>query len=601
MPNDSELDNQRVQEALRRGWLRKAQVDACQIAPVLDALFHGGLLTEAQFHELCAMGKPESRPPTPPDADDPHPLSESLSPGNLLHNRYRIDEIPTEGSGRVLLCTDMAKGRRCALKRPQNAQTGSAEEFRKFRDGMLLWIGLGDHPNIVSVYGLEESSGRPFVVMEAVEGSSLGKRMTETPLGWRQAASFGWQVANGLDYAIQVCGLVHGNLKPSKILVSREGVAKITDFGISPDGGDNALGSAYRAPELWEVRREADLGSEIYAFGAILFELATGRLPFSGSTPEEFSQLHLNQAPPNPRSLEPQMPEPMARLILRCMEKRRKDRPENFASIRRVLEPFAGKQHPEPSFAPIRLGGLVNQCSAYLESRRFEEAESAARNAVQIDSRSTPARIALAEALAARGAYSQALGHLEEAHRLAPTAPAPIVNSSLYANQAGNHTRALRWLAVALDTLPVRHLEALTAMMIDLGRIPQAIEICEKIVREDPTAIVAWNSLSIAQRRSGQLAEALVSATRTVEINPRYARGWSNRATILVQLAQLDEALAAADCALDIEPLTVGAYAAKAAALGQLGRTAEAHQCLLDGLKLLPGNALLVRALVQFP
>jgi tetratricopeptide (TPR) repeat protein len=621
MPYDRELDELRVGEALRRAWISQAQVELClqEIGPegsLLEALERRGVLTADQARELAAIGRvtvPESHPPTlrvpgpgtgPVDAEH---REEVFATGDLINQRYRIQKLMGGGFGRVYICTDAVSGNRCALKTLLREHLGSARTLEMFRNEILLWIGLGDHPNIVLAYGLEEALRLPFVVMEAVDGGSLADRIAEGPLGWQAAAGFGWQIANGLEYVGQVCGLVHRDLKPANVLVTREGVAKVTDFGISLVRGRRdqaATGTPhYMPPEQWTRPADVDVRSDVYAFGVTLYELATGQLPFAsppGATPEEICQIHLTQTAPDPRQLEPRMPEAMARLIVRCLEKRQKDRPENFVTIRRTLEPFAGTQRQAPSFAPSRIGGLVNQSATYHQLGRQEDAERTARNAVQLDAKSIKARIALANALAARRAYPQALGHLEEAYRLAPAEPAPIVNSALYANLSGDLNRAQRWLQIAIDTLPTRELESLTWMMIELGRIGQVIEICEKIVGEDPTAILAWNSLSIAHRRSGQLEQALACADRTVQLNPRYAKGWSNRATILVQLGKRQEAVNSADRALQFEPATAGAYAAKAAALGQLGRASEARDCVLAGLALLPGNALLERALRQF-
>jgi tetratricopeptide (TPR) repeat protein len=294
------------------------------------------------------------------------------------------------------------------------------------------------------------------------------------------------------------------------------------------------------------------------------------------------------------------MPAAMAELILRCLEKQQDRRPANFSVVRSELEPFAGPLPESYSPAPDRVGGLVNQSTTYHLLGRFAEAERTAREAVRLDRYSVKARIALGNALAEQEKFREAIEHLEAAHRLDPADAPPIVNCALYAYRAGDRAVAERWLDLAMAKLEPRFLENVSSMLIEFGRIPEAIRVCQEIVESNPAAVVAWNTLAIAWRRSGDLERGLECATRSVQINPRYAKGWSNRATILVQLGRLEEGLAAADRALEFEPATGGAYAAKAAALGQMGRLGEGRACLLRGLKLLPDNPMLLKALRQF-
>jgi tetratricopeptide (TPR) repeat protein len=175
-----------------------------------------------------------------------------------------------------------------------------------------------------------------------------------------------------------------------------------------------------------------------------------------------------------------------------------------------------------------------------------------------------------------------------------------IVNSALYANLAGDRQESEAWLDIAIAQVDPRHLEGAASLLIEFGRLPEAIQLCRKIIGRNRLAVAAWNHLAIALRRSGDLEGALEAASKTVEINPRYAKGWTNRANALLQLQRFDEALASADRALQFDEKTAGAYAARAAALGATGRMAEGRACLLKGLGILPDNPLLVRALERF-
>ena len=626
MPVNSNLDKQRVLQAVRRGWVKQEQVEECLLElntadSILNELERRGWLSPAQVEQLCGGGErrvtlpepgqarqgtvPEPGPGSGPvDKDD---LGEVLAAGDMIADRYLIEGMRRGGFGRVYLCMDTVSGNRCALKTLLREHLGSARLLEMFRQEVLLWIQLGDHPNIVLAFGMEEFMRLPFVVMELVPGGSLEDLVERGALGWQAAANFGWQIANGLEHAREVCGLVHRDLKPANVLLTREGAAKVTDFGISlvrGTRGEQLTGTPpYMPPEQWVRGGDVDVRSDVYAFGVMLFELACGRRPFPDYSEERTDSYridHLTKMPPDPRQFRPEIPAPMAELILRCLEKRQDRRPADFSVVRSELEPFAGRPPESHSLAPDRVGGLVNQSATYKLLGRLEEAERTAREAVRLDAKSVKARIALGNVMAEKGSFREAVEHLEKAHRLDPAEPAPNVNSALYANRAGERATAERWLDLGLATLKPRQLENVSSLLIEFGRVPEAIRLCEEIVEQNPVAIVAWNSLAIALRRSGDLERALECATRSIQINPRYAKGWSNRATILAQMGRLEEGMTAADRALEFEPATAGAYAAKAAALGQLGRLDEGRACLLKGLKVLPGNALLLRALQQF-
>jgi tetratricopeptide (TPR) repeat protein len=447
----------------------------------------------------------------------------------------------------------------------------------------------------------------PFVVMERVNGGSLDDLLERGALPWRTAANFGWQIANGLEHARQTCGLVHRDLKPANVLLTREGTAKVTDFGISLVRGalgERLAGSPpYMAPEQWERPNDVDVRTDVYAFGVTLFELACRRRPFPDYSEHGMAGYrndHLTRVPPDPRQFQPEIPEAMAHLILRCLEKRQELRPQNFSMIQQELEPFAGPHPAVLSAAPDLVGGLVNQSKTYGLLGQTAEAYRTAREAVRIAPRNANAWVALGNALARQGHFREALSPMEEAYRLDRANPMAIVNCALYSNLAGDRDKAEMWLDRALATVEPQHLEGAASLLIEFGRVPEAIQLCRRIVARNPLAVAAWNHLAIALRRSGDLEGALESATRAVEINPRYAKGWSNRASVLAQLGRFDEAIRAADRALQFEPETAGAYAAKAAALGAQNRMNEGRACLLEGLKRMPGNNLLTRALQRF-
>jgi len=631
MSVDSYIDRRRVLQALRRGWVRQDQVEECLLElssadSIVEGLARRGWLNSDQVNELCGdagaritqpdLGGivPSNPPSVGPQGVSPGSgnlqagnLQDVLAPGDLIADRYRVEKMCQGGFGQVYLCADRVSGQRAALKTLLREHLGSGRLVEMFRKEILLWIQLGDHPNIVLAYGMEEFMRLPFVVMECVEGGSLEDLLERGPLPWQAAANYGWQIANGLEHAGRVCGLIHRDLKPANVLLTRDGIAKVTDFGISlvrGMAGETLAGTPpYMAPEQWQRPADVDVRSDIYAFGVTLFELATGQRPFPDHAQDSMAGYrhdHLTATPPDPRQLNARIPDAMARLILQCLEKRQDRRPQDFTAVRKALEPLADPlPSPQPA-GPHLVAGLINQSRTYNLLRQFPEAERTAREALHLAPRRADAFVALGNALGEQGNYRDALRQLEEAYFLDRSNPMAIVNSARYAALALDPATAQTWLDLGLRNLEPRHLEGVSHLLIEFGRIPEAVRLCRRIVEDNPLAVIAWNNLAIALRRTGDLEEALVCATRSVEINPRYAKGWSNRATVLTQLQRFDEAVEAADRAIRFDPATAGAYAAKAAALGASGRLSEGRTCLLQGLAILPGNALLTRALQQF-
>ena len=604
---DADIDRQRALQALRRGWVRREQLEAClaerkTAGSLVAELQRRGWLDADQVRQLHEGAVSVNR-----DPPDPRDAREVLAEGDVIAGRYRIERLLKGGCGRVYLCvqyvcSDGVSGRRVALKtllREHLATDGLLEMFRR---EVLTWIQLGGHPNIVVAYGLEEFLRLPFVVMECVEGGSLGDVLRRGGAGWRAAADYGRQVARGLEHAGRVCGLVHRDLKPPNVLVTPDGTAKVADFGLALVRGasENAVVGTppYMPPEQWERPRDVDVRSDIYAFGVMLFELACGRRPFPDHAQvSEYRADHLGRPPPDPRTLSPDVPEPLAGLILRCLAKEQARRPPDFSALLSELEPFAGPRAAALPTGPHVVDGLVNQSRTYVLLGRLDEADRAAREAVRLAPGHSNAHAALGNALGDQGRHGEALRELAEAHRLDPQNPVPIVNSAHYAFLAGDRAAAAEWLDRAIASVEPPQLEGISHLLIELGRLEEAGALCQEIVARNPMAVMAWNNLAIVRRRLGDLDGALECATRAVKLNPRYAKGWSNRATVLVQLRRFEEAVGAADTALECDPRTAGAYAAKAAALRELGHHEAARACLQEGLGLLPNHPLLLRAL----
>ena len=178
---------------------------------------------------------------------------------------------------------------------------------------------------------------------EWIEGANLAARITDDRPGYREAARIVAEVADALGHA-HGAGFVHRDIKPANILIDPQGRAYLTDFGIAVVEEDllrdvTAAGTLpYMAPEqLGEGLGPVDHRADLYALGVVLYELLTGRRPFRAATPIELREQILREDPPPPRSIEPDIPEELERVCLRCLAKRPEDRCQRADEVARDL------------------------------------------------------------------------------------------------------------------------------------------------------------------------------------------------------------------------------------------------------------------------
>jgi serine/threonine-protein kinase len=249
---------------------------------------------------------------------------------------YDVEEVLGRGGmGVVYRARHRTLNRPVAVKMILAGAYAGPRELGRFRQEAEAVAGLR-HPNIVQVYDAGEVDGRPYFTMEIVEGGSLARQLSGTPQPLRRAAELVAVLACAVEFAHR-SGIVHRDLKPGNILLAADGTPKITDFGLAHrvEGGPeftltgDRLGTpSYMAPEQ-ALGKTRDIGPpvDIYALGAILYELLTGRPPFIGDTAAETERQVIAEDAISPSRLNPKVPRDLETICLKCLHKAAARRP----------------------------------------------------------------------------------------------------------------------------------------------------------------------------------------------------------------------------------------------------------------------------------
>jgi serine/threonine-protein kinase len=271
----------------------------------------------------------------------------------ILHYRI-LGRLGTGGMGEVFLAEDDRLGRKVALKMLPDELAAQPLHLERFRREARAAAAL-QHPNIVTIYAVEEVSGTPFLTMELVEGQTLSEVIPPSGLELDRLLSIAVQVAQALA-AAHARGILHRDIKPKNLMVDSEGRVKVLDFGIAKifltendetqvaglntglTGEGQILGTvAYMSPE--QLRNQPlDPRSDIFSFGVVLYEMATGRQPFVASTPVDQIVAILERRLPLPTTLRAGLPQRLDEIVTRCLEREPWRRYQSAWELRDQLE-----------------------------------------------------------------------------------------------------------------------------------------------------------------------------------------------------------------------------------------------------------------------
>ncbi|HSE31173.1 MAG TPA: serine/threonine-protein kinase [Pyrinomonadaceae bacterium] len=295
-------------------------------------------------------------------------------PAGTKLGRYEIrSKIGAGGMGEVYRARDTELGRDVAVKVISSSLTDNRDRVSRFKQEAYA-AGALNHPNILVVHDIGAHNGSPYVVSELLEGGTLRKLISGSPLSQRRAIDYALQIANGLA-AAHVKGIIHRDLKPDNIFITNDGRVKILDFGLAKLTHDDGIQGqtdiptrradtdpgvvmgtvGYMSPE--QVRGETiDHRSDIFSFGAILYEMLSGRRAFHGPSAADTLSAILKEDPPELCQLNNDVNPTLERIVMHCLEKSADQRFQSTRDVSFALKALSGLTSNNTTTKALLLG-----------------------------------------------------------------------------------------------------------------------------------------------------------------------------------------------------------------------------------------------------
>ena len=279
--------------------------------------------------------------------------------GVVFDNRYKIDKIIGVGGMAVVYkAIDLLMKRIVAVKMLRDEIAADEQSVRRFINESKA-VAMLSHPNIVNIYDVSVRDNVKYIVMEYVEGITLKNYMTRKGiLSVREIISYSEQILNALEHA-HAKGIVHRDIKPQNIMLLKNGLIKVMDFGIAklPNAEtvtmtDKAIGTVYYISPEQASGRPIDARSDLYSLGVLMYEMGCARLPFDADSPVSVALMQVNEKAQPPRKINNALPVGLEQIIMRAMEKDPVDRYQNAKEMLKHL--LRLKENPHIVFREVR-------------------------------------------------------------------------------------------------------------------------------------------------------------------------------------------------------------------------------------------------------
>lgn len=537
---------------------------------------------------------------------------EPIQAGTVLAGQYRVRKDAHGGMGRVFFTEDLEAAKQgtkleWALKTVADFSEWQRERLAKGRSAMraeyesLLgrfrleaqhWVELGKHENIIHAISVIEFGGMPYLLMEYADSGDLSSWIKARHLSLPMAVNFAIQFCRGMEYAYRAARLIHRDIKPQNVLVKEGCIIKISDLGLAkafymaephelaPNAGarssrpmiSGGVGTlAYMPPEQMWSFMEADARSDIFSFGAMLYEMVTYERLF----PSQDSQHHMDlcqhdRTPAHQRN--PRVPPSLSEIITRCTAFRPDDRYESFdavaADLQRISDelpwqmpmPRSQDRIPDEFFRPgVR---LLQETYSLISLGKYAEAAGRADQALALEPDNADHWINKGKALAELNKYQEALHCFSRATALRRNDARAWANCAFAANCLGRASEGLEFArgAVSADREFADAWFAQGTCEMDLGMHSAAVESLKRAAQLEPHNWKALTNLGVCLGELEHHEEAVETLKRVIGINPMEPKVYYHLAFSYAAMGRYQEAKDAIAVAIKIDDTSSNAW-----------------------------------------